>query len=46
VPSASAPTTTAHLRRGRHWSREEQDCRNDDRRSGKKATHDQIINTI
>jgi len=39
MPSGSAPRTNVHLRRGRHWRSEEEDCRNDDRRSGNKATH-------
>ncbi len=43
-PSESAMATTAHLRRGRHRRSEQEDCRNDDRRNGRKATHKYIIN--
>lgn len=39
VSAYSTSATAAHLRRGRHPRREQEDCRNDDRRNGKKATH-------
>jgi hypothetical protein len=44
VSANTGSPAAAHLRRGRHRCREQEDCRNDDRRNGKKATHINIIN--
>jgi hypothetical protein len=39
VSAGSASPAAAHLRRGRPRRREQENCRNEDRRDGKKATH-------